>query len=79
MTCQNCGSSRIVGVNAKTADRVGISVSNNQHVGYVPDDLGIGSGDYINFDYCLECGQIEGEWPLPTAELEIVDDNSEEQ
>jgi hypothetical protein len=38
--------------------------------GYVPRDLGIGGGDAVHFDYCLACGQIQGEFPLPVAEVE---------
>ena len=32
-----------------------------EYDGYVPSGLGIGSGDYIEFDYCLACGQIQDE------------------
>ena len=37
---------------------------------YVPRDLGIGGGDDVHFDYCLDCGQIQGKFPLLPAELE---------
>jgi hypothetical protein len=26
--------------------------------------MGIGHGDYIEFRYCLNCGQIQGEFPI---------------
>lgn len=32
-------------------------------VDYVPSDLNIGGGDYLSFDVCLDCGQMQGEWP----------------
>ncbi len=32
--------------------------------GYVPYDLNIGGGDYIEFKYCLDCGQIQGTFPI---------------
>jgi hypothetical protein len=39
--------------------------------GYVPRDLGIGGrGDDVHFDYCLDCGQILGNFPLPMARME---------
>jgi hypothetical protein len=38
--------------------------------GYVPDDLGIGGGDDVHFAYCLDCGQIQGTFPLPPTRLE---------
>jgi hypothetical protein len=31
---------------------------------YVPDFIGLGGGDYIELDYCLDCGQIQGDFPL---------------
>lgn len=45
--------------------------SNNiEFDGYVPDDLGIGGGDYVEFDLCLDCGQVQGTWPLPLSKKE---------
>jgi hypothetical protein len=38
--------------------------------GCVPRDLGIGGGDDVHFDYCLNCGQIQRELPLPVARME---------
>jgi len=46
------------------------SIGTARHEGYVPRDLGIGGGDYLEFDLCLECGKVEGEWPLPQSKLE---------
>jgi hypothetical protein len=31
--------------------------------GYVPPILGIGEEDYLDFSYCLDCGQIQGKFP----------------
>jgi hypothetical protein len=30
-------------------------------IGYVPTGIGIGGNDYLEFDYCLNCGQIQDE------------------
>lgn len=38
--------------------------------GYVPSDMGIGGGDYIEFEWCLDCGQIQGTFPRLMTELE---------
>jgi hypothetical protein len=38
--------------------------------GYVPSDIGIGGDDYIDFIYCLECGQIQDEFPLTITSIE---------
>ncbi len=32
-----------------------------EYDGYVLSNMGIGSGDYLEFDYCLNCGQIQDE------------------
>jgi hypothetical protein len=50
----------------------GACIGNNDHDGYVPNDLGIGGGDYIQFSYCMDCGKIQGSFPLPPSKLEIV-------
>lgn len=73
--CQRCGSKRVIGVSGKCSD----SFSAMRHyddgtfqekIGYVPEDLGIGEDKYMDFDYCLDCGQIQGQFPLPETLLE---------
>ena len=38
-----------------------------EHQGYVPDDLGLGGSDDVEFTVCLDCGKIQGlsKWPDP--------------
>ncbi len=31
--------------------------------GYVPTGIGIGGGDEMSFDYCINCGKIQGDFP----------------
>jgi hypothetical protein len=42
------------------------------HDGYVPRALGIGGGDYIEFEVCLNCGQMQGKYPIAPVECESV-------
>jgi hypothetical protein len=70
MGCQSCGSERLVSVNAKCNDLCQVTVGENEHVGYVPDDIGLGGGDYIEIEFCAECGQIQGDFPLQPMEIE---------
>lgn len=70
MTCQMCQSERLASVVGKTKDLCSIKVKGEYYDGYVPHNMGIGSGDYIEFVYCLDCGQIKGEFPLPETKLE---------
>lgn len=70
--CQRCGVKRLVGINAKPADRCQVFSGPQNKEGYLPTDLGIGGGDYLAFKYCLDCGQIQGKFPLPPAQIEAA-------
>ncbi len=62
-----CGSARIGDVNAKCRDLCYLSIpcANIEGDDYVPGDIGLGEGgDYLAFEYCLDCGQIQGDWPV---------------
>lgn len=69
-TCQRCGSMRIAGAGAKCSDLFHVTIGDRERDGYVPYDLGVGGGDYLDFDWCLDCGQMQGEWPLPPSKIE---------
>ena len=36
--------------------------------GYVKDGLNVGDGDYLEFSYCADCGQMFGNFPLEIEE-----------
>ncbi len=78
MKCYACGGSRIAEVGGKTSDRCNISIGKKEHSGYVPRDMRIGGGDYLAFDFCLDCGQMQGEFPVPETELEAAREECEE-
>ena len=69
MTCK-CGCTHIIYVGGKTSDlayatyKIDGSIV-NEHDGYVPFGLGIGGGDYIDFSFCVSCGQIQDFIALP--------------
>ena len=78
MLCQICKSQRIASVCGKTSDLCHISVNGlEKHPNgyYVPDDMNIGGGDYIEFKYCLDCGQMQDQWPLVITNIEIHTQN----
>lgn len=64
MTCQTCNSDRIMLVSGKCSDMCSYSYKGKNEDGYVPSDVGIGGGDYIEIEYCLQCGQIQGKFPV---------------
>lgn len=71
-------STRMANIQAKCSDRFSVTIKDKTHHGYVSRDLGIGGGDYILFDLCLDCGRIDGSWPLDATNLEISRDIHEE-
>jgi hypothetical protein len=78
MSCKKCGSKRIVDMSAKCSDCCWVNmVGGRGEDGYVPSGMGIGGGDYVEMRWCLDCGQIQGEFPLEKCELE--QDDSEEE
>lgn len=79
MKCRKCESERVANVNGKTSDLCFTSIGNMEKDGYVPYDFGIGGGDYIEFAYCLNCGQIVGNFPLPATTIERMDAKLGEQ
>lgn len=72
--CQKCRSLRVAKVNGKTSDMAYVEVAGKPKDGYVPRDMNIGGGDYLSFSYCLDCGQMQGTFPLPKTEMESDDE-----
>lgn len=69
--CQKCKSERVLEIQGKVSDCFDMwDNQGREYSGYVPDDLGIGGNKDIQFHYCLECGQIQGEFPV-TGEVEV--------
>ena len=79
MSCESCGSDRIASVDAKCSDRFSMDIDDRNVVkgDYVPRDYNIGGGDYVRFGYCLDCGQMEGEWPVEPSEIEETETEDE--
>lgn len=70
MKCQRCGSERILNAGGKSSDCNSGDIAGKEFEGYIPYGLGIGGGDYYNISLCLQCGQLQGEFPLAKSELE---------
>lgn len=73
-TCSRCNSTRIASINAKCSDLCWANVQGaGENVGYVPTDMGVcvdNDNDYVEFSWCLDCGQIKGRWPVKQTEIE---------
>lgn len=68
--CKNCNSKHIVRLVAKCHDLCSVNIDslNFDEHGYVPDHIGMRQhprlfDKYISIKYCLNCGQIQGDWP----------------
>jgi len=70
--CQTCKSPRIANLCAKCSDLCCWEYTDIDHDGYVPSNVGIGSDDYVEFDYCLDCGQIQGNFPIDMDAIAAV-------
>ncbi len=74
MSCDKCKSGRIIHVSGKTSDMCSI---NGQPDGkyidrsdYVPSGIGLGDDeDYLDFAYCLDCGKIQGKFPISKSKV----------
>lgn len=66
MTCE-CN--RIAQVRGKVNDCVCVEVGSCEFG--LKEEFGIGSGDYIEFAYCLDCGKIQAKFPRPQISNEI--------
>jgi hypothetical protein len=62
-------------INAKCKDLCFVDIGGQEHDGYVPSDMGIGGGDYVEIDLCLNCGHVQGDWPLAETKLERMNIN----
>lgn len=72
MACQNCGSEQVAQVSGKCSDMCSFRLGDKEIHGYVPGKLGVGGSDYIEFHYCLDCGQIQAPFPVSKERIEEV-------
>lgn len=68
--CQTCRSARLVSVIAKADEFCVIEIAGKRRLGSVPKEINIGGDEYLEFRYCLSCGQMQGAFPVPKTELE---------
>ena len=65
MACIRCESERLLNFSSKCSDCFSCFYGTvGGYDGYVPEGLNIGSGDYIDATVCMECGQLQGKFPV---------------
>ena len=57
-------------VGAKCSDMCSVSFGDMERNDYAPQNLNIGGGDYIEFEVCLDCGRMQGEFPIDDETVE---------
>ena len=62
----------IIKIIAKCSDLCHIYFNNKEYDGFVPRNLGIGGGDYINLQIDTNNGQIQDWKPLSDEEVEEI-------
>ena len=75
MNCDKCESDRILIFDAKCDDRCCVQFNNAERVDYPPSDIGLSGGDYISGKLCLQCGKVQGEFPIPDPEFSQEDED----
>lgn len=78
MKCQRCESDRIISICAKSSDRCFTTFGKYNHDGYAPCIPGVCGGDYIEPTICLECGQLQGTFPVKFDPQEFFEIDDEE-
>lgn len=76
--CQHCNSGRVAVISAKVSDMCQSMMVNSpeyepEDFERVPDDMNIHveiDSDMLEFQLCLDCGTVQGQWPLPETKLE---------
>ena len=61
--CITCDKNTLVEVCSKSSDLNHFQHRHREYDGYVLKGMGIGEGDYVQFTFCTECGQMQGNWP----------------
>lgn len=69
MSCQRCNSNRLIRISIKHSDLFWAEMLGKEHDGYAPNIKGLCGGDYTDPTVCMECGQVQGEWPQPNPEF----------
>ena len=77
--CASCGSVDMIMINAAIGDDCMVARQcPGVVVGYLPDDIGLGSNGRLGLMYCGNCGKIHGKWPLTNqltpTQPEVVQD-----
>jgi hypothetical protein len=69
--CQRCNIERILTISGKCNDLCYVKYDEEISDGCVPREINLGGGDYIELNICMECGQVQGHYPID--DYKIID------
>ncbi len=74
MTCIKCNSDRIANIYAHSKDLGNFTYDklDIDHDGYFPEIQGICDGDDADIEFCLECGQIQANFPITDKQIKLA-------
>jgi Fe-S oxidoreductase len=76
MTCQRCQSKRIAHINSKCSDLCFTDIESEgiSRDGYAPRIINVTGPDedYVEFRTCLDCGQMQGKFPVKSPQKELL-------
>lgn len=69
-SCDKCKSDRLLGLTSKSSDCNSYSYRGAEVDGYLPYIDHVCGGDYLTIQICLECGKVQGKFPVHSRDLE---------
>ena len=62
--CQTCKSKNVAYAYFSLGSHFSLSMLGDVYQGELPMNINLGEGRNIKFKICMDCGQVQGEWPI---------------
>lgn len=70
--CDKCNSTRLLAASTFCCNALNLVFQETQYTGYVPEGYNIGESiKQLEFTYCMDCGKMQGTFPMPMTKMEI--------
>ena len=69
MSCDLCNSIRVLEIDSKASDCHGWVYMGRDGDGYAPHVPNVCGGDYVHLLVCLDCGKVQGKFPVVSEDL----------
>ncbi len=77
--CDKCESDRLLTVYVQGRDTHSLEYQGKDYQGYMEEGLGLRGnyGDAIQFKLCLDCGKVQGKFPIPEQNIWFLKEDSD--